>query len=190
MSCFSYTYLSIRNLDTMPPATAALQFTTHIYRLEHLLGVHYLLIPQEIVAQLGGKLKLRLLCTVNDTLTFQCGLVALGNGDAYISLNNKRLRQLHLTNGDKVQVALEKDESRYGVEMPEELEELLSQDEAGMQRFQQLSPGKQRYIIQYVGAVKNSQLRIDRALLLIGNLKQLPVGKESFRAMLGLPARS
>jgi uncharacterized protein YdeI (YjbR/CyaY-like superfamily) len=83
-------------------------------------------------------------------------------------------------------VVLEKDESKYGMEVPPELAELLAQDPEGAARFEGLTPGKQRYIIQYVSTVKSSQLRIDRAFLLIGNLKRLPVGKESFRAMLGL----
>ena len=150
------------------------------------MGVHYVEVPQEVVQQLGGRLKVRLLCTVNEKVTFQCGLVALGNGSGYITLNAQRMKQAGLRNGDRVTVALAKDESTYGVEMPPELAELLDQDAEGMERFQGLPPGKQRYIIQYVGGVKNSQLRIDCALLLIGNLKRLPRGKESFRQMLGL----
>ncbi len=43
-----------------------------------------------------------------------------------------------------------------------------------------------RYVIFYVSSVKSTQLRVDRAVRLIGNLKKLPVGKESFRQMLGL----
>jgi hypothetical protein len=43
----------------------------------------------------------------------------------------------------------------------------------------------QRYIIHYVASVKSSQLKIDRAFLLLTNLKKLPKGKETFRAMLG-----
>jgi len=70
--------------------------------------------------------------------------------------------------------------------VPEELEELLRQDPEGERRFEMLTPGRQRYIIHYVNQVKSSQLRINRAMLLIGNLKKQPEGKESFRAMLGL----
>ena len=72
------------------------------------------------------------------------------------------------------------------MEMPPELAELLRQDEEGKTRFNQLTPGRQRYIIHYVSAVKSSQLRIDRAILLIENLKKLPKGKESFRETLGM----
>lgn len=161
-------------------------YTTPIRRLAYLMGVHYVEVPEEEVQQLGGKLNVRLLCTINGAITFQCGLVALGQGSGYISLNAKRMKQAKVRHGDEVTVALAKDCSAYGVEMPPELAELLQQDEEGSQRFHLLAPGKQRYIIQYVGGVKSSQLRIDRAILLIGNLKRLPQGKESFRDMLGI----
>ena len=168
---------------------AVTQFTTAIDRHQHLVGMHFLEVPASVVAALGGKMKIRLLCTINGALTYPCGLVALGQGRAYIRLNAKRMKQLGLRYGQEVAVSLAEDPSPYGMEVPEELTELLEQDEEGRERFARLSPGKQRYIIHYVSSVKSSQLRIDRALLLINNLKRLPVGKEDFRQMLGLPPR-
>lgn len=167
-------------METIP----AITYKTCINKLPHLPG-HYIEVPPEVVQQLGGKFKVRVLCTINNKLTFQGGLVALGGGSGYISINNTRLKQLGLQSGDEVQVKLEPDQSEFGMEIPEELTELLNQDDEGKRRFDMLPPGKQRYIIYYVAGVKNSQLRIDRALLLIGNLKRLPLGKESFREMLG-----
>lgn len=150
------------------------------------MGMHCLLIPAEIVQYFGGKLNIRFFCKINDFEAFQCGLVSLGKGEAYISINKKRMKAFNLVDGDIVEVLLEIDESEYGMTMAEELEEILFQDEEGYRRFQNLSPGKQRYIIHYVNSVMSSELRIDRALLLINNLKNLPLGKESFRGMLGL----
>jgi hypothetical protein len=161
-------------------------YKTNISKLDHLVGMHYLEVPPEIIDQLGGKFKMRLLCSINNKLTFQGGLVALGNGSGYISINITRLKKLGLKFKDVATVTLKKDESEYGMEMPEELKELLEQDDEGSRRFNMLTPGKQRYIIHYVNTVKNSQLRIDRAILLISNLKKTNEGKESFRAMLGL----
>jgi hypothetical protein len=164
-------------------------FKTLIYRLAHLLDVHYLEVPPDIISQLGGSFSNRLLCSINNSTAFQAGLVALGNGSAYISINNKRLKQFRLKMGDEIEVSLEKDTSKFGMEVPEELAELLEQDPEGKDRFDKLTPGKQRYIIQYVASVKSSQLRIDRAIFLISNLKRLPIGKESFREILGLEKR-
>lgn len=166
--------------------TAEISYKTKIFKLEHLVGMHYLEVPPDIIDALGGKFKMRLLCTVNNKLTFQGGLVALGNGSGYISINMQRLKKLGLKFKDEISVSLKKDESEYGMPLSDELKELLDQDQEGMRRFKMLTPGKQRYIIHYVNTVKNSQLRIDRAILLISNLKKTKEGKESFRAMLGL----
>jgi hypothetical protein len=128
----------------------------------------------------------RLLCKINNYEAFQCGLVALGEGDGYISVNKKRMKDYKLKPGDEVHVLLTKDKSEFGMEVPVELQELFNQDYEGYRRFCLLTPGKQRYIIHYVSSVKSTHLRIDRALLLINNLKSLREGKESFRAILGL----
>jgi hypothetical protein len=165
---------------------AGISFITQIKRLEHFVNTHYLEVPEAVIQQLSKKLKTKLICTVNQSLTFQCGLVALGEGRAYITLSGKRMKQLGVSYGHEVAVLLEEDESTYGMEVPEELAELLAQDDEGKKRFHGLPMGKQRYIIFYISSVKSSQLRIDRAVQLIGNLKRLPVGKESFRDILGI----
>ncbi|GAB3824507.1 hypothetical protein GCM10028895_32940 [Pontibacter rugosus] len=68
-----------------------INFKTHIGLLTHLPGMHYLEIPQEVVQQLGT-LKLRLHCTVNGKVRFQCGLMALREGKAYISISKSACR--------------------------------------------------------------------------------------------------
>jgi uncharacterized protein YdeI (YjbR/CyaY-like superfamily) len=111
--------------------------------------------------------------------------MALGEGKAYISISSKRMKEAGAAYGDMVQVTLREDQSEYGIDMPEELAELFRQDPEGKRRFDLLTAGKKRYILNYVATVKSPQLRIDRAFLLINNLKKLPLGKESFREMLG-----
>lgn len=162
-----------------------LSFQTHIDKLDY-LKTFYLEIPASVVKKIGGfTAKTRLFCEVNKAVSFQCGLMALGEGKAYISINSKRMKEAGAKYGDSVHVTLSEDKSEYGVEVPEELAELFRQDTEGKRRFELLTPGKKRYILNYVASVKNPQLRADRAFLLIGNLKKLPEGKESFREMLG-----
>ncbi|MES2131578.1 MAG: YdeI/OmpD-associated family protein [Bacteroidota bacterium] len=159
-------------------------FKTHIDKLSY-LKTFYLEIPESVVKKIGGIGKQRLFCEVNKTIKFQCGLIALGEGKAYVSINSKRMKEVGVGFGDIVNVTLSEDNSEYGVEIPEELAELFRQDPEGKKRFDLLTPGKQRYILNYVATVKSPQLRIDRAFLLISNLKTLPLGKEHFRDMLG-----
>lgn len=162
-----------------------ISFETHIDKLSY-LKTFYLEIPASIVKKLGGfTAKTRLICEVNGALRFQSGLMALGEGKAYISINSKRMKEAGVAYGENVRVTLSEDQSEYGVDVPEELAELFRQDPEGKRRFELLTPGKKRYILNYVATVKNPQLRSDRAFLLISNLKTLPLGKESFREMLG-----
>ena len=158
---------------------AFIKFKTRIYPLKH-LKLNYLDVPADIVKKLGGTFKQRWLCTVNNSLTWQCGLVALGKGKAYITLNKKLMTQLGVKVNQEVKVELSEDKSQYGMKMSEELKTLLAQDDEGKRRYHLLPPGKQRYIIYYVAMVKSSQLRIDRAIKVIENLKRTKRGKGEF----------
>lgn len=160
-----------------------IKFNTTIGQLDY-LNTKYLEVPKEVVEQLGT-LKIRLICTVNDSLSFQCGLMALSEGRAYISINTKRMKQLGVNLYDQVSLALKKDESKYGMDVPEELSELLLQDYEGKRRFDQLTSSMQRYIIYHVSGVKSPHLRLERAIMLIENLKKSVEGKETFRFLLG-----
>lgn len=162
---------------------AAINFKSKIYKLEHLAG-HYIDIPSTVVKKAGGVAKQRFVCTVNKTMTWKCGLVAHKAGGAYILLNKKQMQMGSFNVGQTVNVSLQKDTSQYGMDVPAELKEVLSQDEIGKERFDKLVPGKRRYIIYYVNQVKSSDLRIERAVRLIMNLKKLPPGKETFKGIL------
>jgi hypothetical protein len=162
----------------------SVEYTTYIEELQHLAG-HYFELPPSVIKKLGGNINNRLICTIDKKLSWQCGSLALGKGSACVTISAKRMKELGVKPGDKIHVKLVHDQSKYGMEVPEELAELLKQDPEGKKRFNGLPMGKKRYIIHYVSGVKSSRLRIERAILLIENLKKLPKGKESFREMLG-----
>lgn len=151
------------------------------------LKLHHVTVPAEIVEEIGG-IGTRLLCSVNGHEKFNCGLVAKGGGAAYITVKKALMKKYGIEKGDEVEVSIEMDTSKYGMEIPEELEALLEQDEEGAKRFESLTDGQKRYIIYYVSQVKSSQKKIDRAILLINNLKTMPK-KFDFRHLLGLPPR-
>lgn len=161
-----------------------ISFKTHIDKLSY-LKTFYLEVPATIVKKIGGIGKVRLICEVNKALSFQCGLVSLPEGKAYISINSKRMKELGVEMGDNVNIILTEDTSEFGVDVPEELTELFKQDPEGKRRFDLLKPGMQRYILNYVNTVKSPQLRVDKAFMLISNLKNLTPGKETFKEILG-----
>ncbi|MCB9285242.1 MAG: DUF1905 domain-containing protein [Lewinellaceae bacterium] len=124
----------------------------------------------------------RVLCTLNDAETFQCALMPKGDGAYFININKKLRDKLKLKKGMQVQVSLVKDTSKYGLPMPEELEELLAQDEAGNFLFHALTPGKQRTLLYIVGSPKTTDTRLQRALTVVEHLKKNN-GKINFRQL-------
>lgn len=165
-------------------ASKSLKLRTRIGHLAK-LNLHYLEIPARAVAAFGGKFSRRFACRVNGKLEFQGGLVALGGGKGYVSLSKARMKELGVKAGDAVSLELSLDRSKFGMEYPEELRALFAQDPEGKRKFSGLPPSKQRYIVYYVGLVKSTHLRLERALFLIENLKRSPNANPSFRVILG-----
>ena len=69
----------------------------------------------------------RVVCKLNDTVEFQCALLPKGEGVYCIVVNKKIREQLGLREGSTARVSLHKDESEYGLPMPDELAEVLAQ---------------------------------------------------------------
>ena len=113
----------------------------------------------------------RVVCTLNETETFQTALMHLGDGNFFINVNKKLRDKLKINDGDEVHVSLQKDESEYGLPMPEELLELLKMDVEGDQLFHALTIGKQRTMLHFVSVPKNMDLRIRRAICVVEHLK-------------------
>jgi hypothetical protein len=162
-----------------------MEFETHIGKLDYLLGVNYLFIPNHIVKSMGGLKCGRLVCTLNKKEKFQCGFMSLGNGDAYITLNKARMKKLKLQIGDQVKVFLELDQSEYGMDMCEELQEIFRQDIYSKELFDLLKPGMQRALIYYISQAKSSDKRLERAITIIDRLKKIPTEKITFKLLLG-----
>lgn len=124
----------------------------------------------------------RVVCHIDEKISFQCALMPNGKGDFFILVNKARREKLNLKVGQVVQVRLEKDQSAYGLPVPPELEELWAQDEEGSRLFHALTPGKQRTLIHWTSTVKNSEGRLLRAVVMLEHLKETG-GKVNFRQL-------
>ena len=113
----------------------------------------------------------RVVCTINNAETFQCALLP-SDGDFVIVVNKSKRDKLGIVEGDKIAVELKVDTSKYGLPMPEELQEVLNQDPDGDRLFHSLTAGKQRSIIYLVSKVKDVDRRIHTALIVIEHLKK------------------
>jgi hypothetical protein len=153
-------------------SAAETSFTSTLERTHGASVWHILRVPREKVAHFGFKGNLRrVICTLNGTETFNCALLPV-DGAYFITLNQKRRTKLGLEAGDAVTIGLEKDESKYGMPMPEEFAEVLRQDPEGDRLFNNLSPGNQRLMLKLIVFVKDVDKRIARALVGIELLKR------------------
>ena len=93
-------------------------------------------------------------------------------GDYRMMFSKGNQAKLGLFQNDYFEMQLIEDTSKYGVEMPEELDEVFKTDVDAFRIFESLTAGKKRSIIYTIIRIKNSQKRIDKALLLCENLKK------------------
>jgi hypothetical protein len=92
------------------------------------------------------------------------------DGGRFFTVSSRLRKAAKIKAGEKVDVMfrlVDKDE----IEMPEELEALLSQDKKAKSAWEGLTSGRQRDVILYVTSVKNIDSRISRALQSIEKLK-------------------
>ena len=94
-----------------------------------------------------------------------------GKGSYVISINKENREKADLCPGDRARVKLVRDNSKYGLPMPAELREVLSQDPDGKKLFETLTNGRQRSVIYYIGKSKDIDIRIRHALIIVEHLK-------------------
>jgi hypothetical protein len=135
-------------------------------------GWHFLIVEKETVAkfQFEDKFK-RVVCSINGGEAFQCALLPWGEL-FYIIVNKKKRDEVGIVAGDMVDVVLVKDESKYGLPMPEEFEEVLKQDPEGDRLFHALGKGKQRSLLYLLSRSKDVDIRIHHALIVVEHLKE------------------
>lgn len=156
----------------MGKAAKQVKFKTELTISSTGSGWHFLIVEKEIVAKFGFKDKFkRVVCSINGGGSFQCALLPWGEL-FYIIVNKKKRDEVGVVAGDMVNVVLVKDESKYGLPMPEELREVLNQDPDGDKLFHALTAGKQRSMLYYVGRIKDIDQSIHAALILLEHLKQ------------------
>lgn len=161
----------------------ALQFSAVLeISTNKLWGAHIGVPPLVAATLIEGNESRRVVCTLNAQIEYQCALLHRGDGTYLVMVNKKSQTKLGLKEGSRVEVSLRKDESEYGLPMPEELAELLAQDEEGNRLFHALTPGKMRTLLYITGQPKNSELKLHRALIVVEHLKQQG-GKIDFKLL-------
>lgn len=135
-------------------------------------GYFFLKIDADIVNQFKNKRQTRFICTLDKSLTFQCGLNHLGDGNFFIILSTKNLQTINKKLGDKIQFALSEDPNPLGVAVPEVLEAILEQDENIKAIFDGLTLGKKRNVIHQINKIKDIDKQVQKTIKLINDSKK------------------
>lgn len=136
-----------------------------------LWGFH-IKVPHDITNALMESTGTRVICSIGEDVSFHCALLPNGPGKRrYVLVNKEHRKKLKLKEGDEVEIVLKSDESKYGMPLPEEVEELLYQDPEFDRLFHLLTPGKQRSLLYMVGKPKSSNIRLTKAVILAEYLK-------------------
>lgn len=147
-------------------------FITQLERKPSSLSWNFTIdIPLKIANQFIEKDNRRVICRLNDAHEFHAALMPNGNGGFFITINSDIRKKLKLGETAVLQVQLKKDTSKYGIHLPEEMEELLLIDEEGSHFFHQLTSGKQRSLLHVIGKPKSSAIRLRKAVVVLDFLK-------------------
>lgn len=113
----------------------------------------------------------RVICTFNGNYTHHAAMMPKGDFH-YIMLNREIAKKQQWNLGDEIHVVLEKDTSKYGMVITEEMQAVLESDPEGSSLFHNLTAGKQRTLIHVITKIKSSQLRIERSFVILEHLKR------------------
>ncbi|TRX51997.1 DUF1905 domain-containing protein [Fulvivirga sp. M361] len=141
------------------------QFIQQLKQLEKRKGGYfYLKIDSSIVDKYPKKRAVRLKCSIDQKITYPCGLNHFGDGNFFIIVASKYVKILDKKVGDKVSFEITEDPNPLGVEMPEALRVLLDQDEDARKTFDAMTDGKKRSLIYSIIKVKDIDKLVAKSL--------------------------
>lgn len=148
-------------------------FEVHIEGMRQ--GMHSIMIPKHIAEPfLNTKDKrVRVEASFKDkTINIHSALLKDKEGNYRITFGKTNQKALGIYPTDYFNLQLFENKSKYGVNVPEEMEAVLLSDYEGHEVFESLAPGRQRGLIYTISRYKNSQTKIDKSLTLMENLKR------------------
>lgn len=134
-----------------------------------LWGWHFI-VPKDIAINFVKGNNRRVICTINDKINIHCALMPNKN-DWFILTNEQTVKKLGVNKNSTITVTMTKDESQYGIPMPDEFREVLNQEPMVDTFFHLLTPGKQRSLLYIIGKVKSADIRIRKSLAIADHLK-------------------
>lgn len=140
-----------------------------------LLDQYHLSIPEEVFLPFKEAKQSRIKVNAwhkDNSIEFYAAIKLDKNTGEYRIMFGKRLQKsLGVFQNDYFTLQISKDTSKYGVDMPEELDAVFKNDTEAFEIFENLTAGKKRSIIYAVSRYKSIQTRVDKSLIVCKNLK-------------------
>lgn len=136
-------------------------------------GSHGVVVPDAIAQPFSdaGHSRVALKAYFKDNEISFHGKLHRYNNRFMISFGKRYQKELGVDRIDFFELQIFENTTKYGVEVPEEFQAVLDSDPEALEGFEKLTDGKKRSMIYYVGRFKNSQTRIDKALIISENIK-------------------
>lgn len=135
----------------------------------NLWGLHFK-IPHELAELFLSAQHKRVIVEVKGGASFRAGIMFLKTGERFININQTFCKTHHLSLGSRIEGTIMPDESKYGMEMPEEFEIALTMEPEADRYFHALTPGKMRNLIYFCSQTKSSDIRTRRAWVVCSHL--------------------
>ena len=120
-------------------------------------GGAYVVVPADVIVGLGGKGRIAVNATF-DGIPYRGSIVSMGGEAGVLGILKDIRTQLGKSPGDKVTVAVERDDVERSVVVPDELAAAL--DAAGLDAtFRRLSYSHQREYVNWIEEAKHPQTR-------------------------------
>lgn len=153
----------------MNPKKKTFSFHTVLSETDALFMRYVIYLPEEVVNQLPAG-RVRVEGTVNGA-PMALAVQHLKDGSRYFSVSAALRRAARVAVGGVVKVKFNIVDPGK-LEVPEELEAVLSQDDDARKAWDKLTTGYQRSLIHYITSVKNVDSRIKRSLDLLNRAKE------------------
>lgn len=146
------------------------EFTGFLHDVGGPMNQYVIVVPEEVCMIFKeGKGAVRILCSVNGGEEFPCALNPRQGG--YVIISSKQLIKKHkLAPHVPFNVRVRSD-VHDGLQLPEELLEVMIQDERFSYEFEKLLPGRKRGLIYYIRSAKTVDTRIKRSLEIAEKVK-------------------
>jgi len=147
------------------------RFDAILSHMESNLWNLHIPVPDKVYQDFNKAAVTRVIVRYGDQVERPAAFMGKGDGSFYFIINTSEAKKLNLQIGDVVQVEIEKDDSTYGMPMPDEMQERMNQDPEAEAYFEALVPGTKRSILYVIGKPKTPQNRLEKAISLCNYLK-------------------